>query len=718
MSTPNTETSQKRPMNAFLIFCKRHRSVVKQKYPHLENRSITKILGEWWAALDGEQKQKYTELARQYKEAFMKANPHFKWYRTDNFASAPAMQPPPSPPLADAPVPTVAASASGVSSLASAAAPGQQQQQQGDPTGPEAGTSSQANSTPKPPKKRYLESGEFKASGAAPVTPAPAPVNEAPVIPAAAPAALKTDAELAGIGPPRLDVATWNRVIIDALDSGPNPPPSVYMNSLVKRETLSQVSSTSSSSNQSVDSVGSNEEANGKLIPGVGKNFVESSIAVNPLPPQRETGSSSNSASLRHNSVSKTNRLEITAESLFEAESQSNMATLPANVSVVAVAAAASATSTSIPTGVTMAPPISTSSPVTTDDRPLNLSSSKVLHTSNQQIIDHFIAKLFNAGAECGEGNPLPVEMLQTSSSASLPQNASPASVQQRESLKNQQRKDRSCKGKRYLEMINENKISKRTKSNSISGGSPGGEPELRARTNSTSGSKWVSGGFDLEEHIAALPQLGDAHLLNALSHIKGKNGAVNGFKSPANDRPSSDDEPISPPPPLSSERPNVKLMDDKIVVANGVHDSNNEIVVSGNEAKLLSDTQFVDSVNGQRPNRGNVEMGGHVMATSSSTGPAGAAVPSSSSSPPSSSSSSSQEVGQRRPEVSSYLRSEVGPCDGLAALAEVALSQAKSEAAAAAAAVASNVSSSSSTSSSVFTVSSAANNDQLVNIN
>jgi SOX transcription factor, putative len=70
-------------MNAFLIFCKRHRSVVKQKYPHLENRSITKILGEWWAGLDSEEKQKYTELARTYKEAFMRANPHFKWYKTD-----------------------------------------------------------------------------------------------------------------------------------------------------------------------------------------------------------------------------------------------------------------------------------------------------------------------------------------------------------------------------------------------------------------------------------------------------------------------------------------------------------------------------------------------------------------------------------------------------------------------------------------------------------
>jgi hypothetical protein len=78
-------------MNAFLIFCKRHRSVVKSKYPHLENRSITKILGEWWAALDADQKQTYTELARQYKEAFMKANPNFKWYKTDTFPN----QPPP-----------------------------------------------------------------------------------------------------------------------------------------------------------------------------------------------------------------------------------------------------------------------------------------------------------------------------------------------------------------------------------------------------------------------------------------------------------------------------------------------------------------------------------------------------------------------------------------------------------------------------------------------
>ena len=33
------------------------------------------------------------------------------------------------------------------------------------------------------------------------------------------------------------------------------------------------------------------------------------------------------------------------------------------------------------------------SSTASLEDKPLNLSSSKVLHTSNQQIIDHFIDK-------------------------------------------------------------------------------------------------------------------------------------------------------------------------------------------------------------------------------------------------------------------------------------------------------------------------------------
>ncbi|KAL1139170.1 hypothetical protein AAG570_009230 [Ranatra chinensis] len=71
----------RRPMNAFLIFCKRHRTAVKKVYPHLENRAVTKILGEWWANLKESQKVCYTDLANQYKEAYMKAHPDFRWYK-------------------------------------------------------------------------------------------------------------------------------------------------------------------------------------------------------------------------------------------------------------------------------------------------------------------------------------------------------------------------------------------------------------------------------------------------------------------------------------------------------------------------------------------------------------------------------------------------------------------------------------------------------------
>jgi len=38
------------------------------------------------------------------------------------------------------------------------------------------------------------------------------------------------------------------------------------------------------------------------------------------------------------------------------------------------------------------------------DEKPLNLSSSTVLHTSNQHIIDHFIDKLLSTGTE-GKNN-------------------------------------------------------------------------------------------------------------------------------------------------------------------------------------------------------------------------------------------------------------------------------------------------------------------------
>lgn len=62
----------RRPMNAFLIFCKRHRSMVREKNPHLDNRSVTRILGELWANLNDQEKTVYTDLAKQvFKEIFL-----------------------------------------------------------------------------------------------------------------------------------------------------------------------------------------------------------------------------------------------------------------------------------------------------------------------------------------------------------------------------------------------------------------------------------------------------------------------------------------------------------------------------------------------------------------------------------------------------------------------------------------------------------------------
>ena len=55
----------RRPMNAFLIFCKRHRASVRSGFPNLENRAVTRVLGEWWAMLNDEQKEAYTNLAQE-----------------------------------------------------------------------------------------------------------------------------------------------------------------------------------------------------------------------------------------------------------------------------------------------------------------------------------------------------------------------------------------------------------------------------------------------------------------------------------------------------------------------------------------------------------------------------------------------------------------------------------------------------------------------------
>lgn len=67
----SSEQRARRPMNAFLLFCKRHRSLVRKEHPRLDNRGATKILADWWAVLDPKEKQKYTDMAKEVRSVWI-----------------------------------------------------------------------------------------------------------------------------------------------------------------------------------------------------------------------------------------------------------------------------------------------------------------------------------------------------------------------------------------------------------------------------------------------------------------------------------------------------------------------------------------------------------------------------------------------------------------------------------------------------------------------
>lgn len=98
LNSPASTTEKKgsrirRPMNAFMIFSKRHRQIVHQMHPNQDNRTVSKILGEWWYSLKPEEKQKYNELASEVKEAHFKAHPEWKWCNKDRRKSSSSKDP-------------------------------------------------------------------------------------------------------------------------------------------------------------------------------------------------------------------------------------------------------------------------------------------------------------------------------------------------------------------------------------------------------------------------------------------------------------------------------------------------------------------------------------------------------------------------------------------------------------------------------------------------
>jgi len=171
----DSEQSEKaqlhRPMNAYLLFCKHNRRQVREQYPGVENRQITKILGEWWSYLEDQQKEPYTKLAHQYKEAFMKANPEFRWRKMPP-GSAESL--PPSNAKPSTPSPTNGVNNSKL--LSTSSLPISAMPDSDPPTQPSA---------PKPFKKRYLASQQT-ASPSSPGHTPPSPQTVSGVSPEAA----------------------------------------------------------------------------------------------------------------------------------------------------------------------------------------------------------------------------------------------------------------------------------------------------------------------------------------------------------------------------------------------------------------------------------------------------------------------------------------------------------------------------------------------------
>lgn len=87
-ATKQKEPKIRRPMNAFMIFSKRHRALVHKKHPNQDNRTVSKILGEWWYALKPGEKMSYHDLASEVKEAHFRTYPEWKWCSKDRRKSS------------------------------------------------------------------------------------------------------------------------------------------------------------------------------------------------------------------------------------------------------------------------------------------------------------------------------------------------------------------------------------------------------------------------------------------------------------------------------------------------------------------------------------------------------------------------------------------------------------------------------------------------------
>jgi upstream-binding transcription factor len=69
-SSKKVSNGPKRPLSAYLLFCKEKREQVKTDHPEMKSKDIMKKLGEMWSELKEKEKKKYTEKAEKLKAEF------------------------------------------------------------------------------------------------------------------------------------------------------------------------------------------------------------------------------------------------------------------------------------------------------------------------------------------------------------------------------------------------------------------------------------------------------------------------------------------------------------------------------------------------------------------------------------------------------------------------------------------------------------------------
>merc|ERR1719370_2547702 len=124
------------------------------------------ILGEWWSNLEEEDKSPYTSLAHQYKEAFMKANPEFRWHKMPP-GTADSVPPSNVKPSTPSPANGMVCSPAGLLSTSNSFPPSDLASSQDASSSPNSSASA-----PKPFKKRYLASQQSTNSQEPPISPA------------------------------------------------------------------------------------------------------------------------------------------------------------------------------------------------------------------------------------------------------------------------------------------------------------------------------------------------------------------------------------------------------------------------------------------------------------------------------------------------------------------------------------------------------------------